>query len=98
MFGNCGSVSTSADLEVRWAAPTLGALAVELSASAINVRCTASASTRATTIPAAVLSRLGTGTGVITVGGRARSTVRAGAWAVEFTVTDSTYGTLTLNP
>jgi hypothetical protein len=94
----CGSVSKSADLDVRWTAPTFGDVEIQLIASPVLIRCQLPASTRMKTIPAAALRSVGTGTGLLFVGGAARTTVRAGITDVTFSVRDATYGTITVTP
>lgn len=95
---NCGTVSKAADLEVRWTAPTIGNVEIELIGSPATVRCSLPAATRMKTIPAAALRALGTGTGVLYVGGAARTSVRAGAYDVSFSVRDATYGVVNITP
>lgn len=94
----CGTVSKAAGLEVRWTAPTIGNVEIELIASPAIIRCQLPASTRMKTIPAAALGAAGTGTGLLLVGGAARTTVRAGVTDVTFSVRDATYGTITIAP
>ncbi len=95
---NCGMLSKAADLEVRWTAPTIGNVEIELTGSPATVRCSLPASTRMKTIPAAALRSLGNGTGVLFVGGAARTSVRAGDYDVTFSVRDATYGVVTITP
>jgi len=48
------------------------------------------------TLSPASLARFPNGTGVLRVGGTASSTVQAGAFSVNFVVTDATYGITTM--
>ncbi len=95
----CGVVSRAADLDVRWTAPTLGTVEIQLIESPVIIRCQIPASAGMMTIPSAALQLLMNGTGMLMVGGVARTTVRAGGITdVTFAVSNTTIGLVTLTP